>query len=94
MARRWRRWDAPAALWALGSGEVAPLVLGVVQTVLLVAAVGMAWLRYGRDLLSPGEVARLPLSVLAKLGFYRRLLRAPQRGWVRTARGDEMKGRE
>ncbi len=83
-----------AALWALLSGEVAPLMLGVAQTALLVAAVGMAWLRYGRDLLSPGEVARLPLSVLAKLGFYRRLMRAPQRGWVRTARGDEMKGRE
>ncbi|HIV77983.1 MAG TPA: glycosyltransferase family 2 protein [Candidatus Sphingomonas excrementigallinarum] len=83
-----------ATLWALLSGEVAPLMLGVAQTALLVAAVGMAWLRYGRDLLSPGEVARLPLSVLAKLGFYRRLMRAPQRGWVRTARGDEMKGRE
>ncbi|WP_440979500.1 glycosyltransferase family 2 protein [Sphingomonas pseudosanguinis] len=83
-----------AALWALLSGHVLPLAIGVVQMALVVGAIALAWHRYGRDLLSIGDLARLPLTVLAKLGFYRRILRAPQRGWVRTERGAEMKGRE
>lgn len=83
-----------AMLWALIAGQTGPLLLGLAQMAVLVGAVAAAWVRYGRDLLSPGEMARLPLSVLAKLGFYRRLLRAPHSGWVRTARGDEMKGRD
>ncbi|BCI72738.1 glycosyl transferase 2 family protein [Sphingomonas sp. S17] len=83
-----------AALWALVSGHALPLVVGIIQLVLMIGAIGLAWHRYGRDLLSVTDLARLPLAVLAKLGFYRRILRAPQQGWVRTERGAEMKGRE
>ena len=74
-------------------GGVEP-VLASRPVALLIGAIGLAWHRYGRDLLSVTDLARLPLAVLAKLGFYRRILRAPQQGWVRTERGAEMKGRE
>ncbi|WP_312489839.1 glycosyltransferase family 2 protein [Sphingomonas sp.] len=53
------------AFWALLSGHAAPFAVAVVQMAMMIGAIALAWHRYGRDLLSAGDLARLPLSVLA-----------------------------
>ncbi|MEO6367214.1 MAG: glycosyltransferase family 2 protein [Steroidobacteraceae bacterium] len=55
---------------------------------LLLAGVGCAWLRHGRDLLSMGDLARVPLYALRKIPIYVRFLVARQVSWIR-ARRDE-----
>ena len=48
----------------------------------------LAWLRFGRRIVSIGELLGAPLYVLAKLPLYARFFRRGKRDWVR-ARRDE-----
>ncbi|MCP5284755.1 MAG: glycosyltransferase [Burkholderiaceae bacterium] len=49
-------------------------------------AIGMGWWRFGRQLLSPAELLRLPLYALWKLPVYVAYLAGMRSGWVRTQR--------
>ena len=64
-----------------------PVVTQSGLLVLALAAILIAWLREGRDYVSPGVLVRLPLYVLWKLPMYLGLARrgAPSE-WLRTGR--------
>ena len=67
-------------------GRAVPVAIVLVQIAIFFFAVLFGWHRHGRQTLSGADLLTLPLSVLRKIGFYTRLIRAPQRDWVRTAR--------
>ena len=71
--------------WAL-PGAVAPVIVSVAALGLLGAAVLIAWVRVGRDLLQMRELACAPLYAAAKLPIYLRFLVGRQVDWVRTKR--------
>ncbi|MBS0241800.1 MAG: glycosyltransferase family 2 protein [Proteobacteria bacterium] len=75
---------AVAALSGLGSW---PLYFSAWALGFLTLAVLVYWVRLGRDLLPPRDLARLPLYVLQKLTFYKTLAtEASDVTWVRTDR--------
>jgi cellulose synthase/poly-beta-1,6-N-acetylglucosamine synthase-like glycosyltransferase len=74
-----------ALLLALG-GSAAPLALCVLALVLVAFAIGVAWRRVGRQIVSLRELLSVPGYVLAKLPIYAKLFTARQMEWVRTKR--------
>jgi cellulose synthase/poly-beta-1,6-N-acetylglucosamine synthase-like glycosyltransferase len=68
---------------AIGIG-IAPLAVASMALVLFVASLILAWRGYGREVLRPGDVARLPAYLLQKLFIYGSNRRDR---WVRTDRG-------
>ena len=76
------------ALWWLATGLSAALLLGLTSLTLLLATLVIAWWSVGREFLTAGELAQIPLYVLRKLPSYARwLLGRGERVWVRTDRG-------
>jgi hypothetical protein len=69
----WPAFNAAAALAALAALSFA-------------LAIGLGWLRFGRELLSAGELLRLPLYALWKLPVYIAFFFGKRSGWVRTRR--------
>jgi cellulose synthase/poly-beta-1,6-N-acetylglucosamine synthase-like glycosyltransferase len=63
------------------------LALATIALGMLLMAVLLAWARYGRRILSPGDLALSVVYPLAKLPLYARFLFARQKRWVRSARG-------
>ena len=59
------------------------LASGIVIGVVGLAA---AWWRYGRGVLPPRMLVRVPQYVLSKLAIYTKFISAPEQSWVRTAR--------
>lgn len=53
------------------------------------SAVGLAWLRHGRHLLSPRELLAIPLYALWKIPVYLAYAMRRRSGWVRTKRDAE-----
>ena len=91
----------PLALYALslGSGWLVSLLLAWCWPTLqlaawvlsgacamLLAAVALAWWRYGRHLLSASEMLTVPLYALWKLPVYLAYALRKRSGWVRTKR--------
>ena len=74
-----------AALWAAG-GSALPLVLALVAITMVVAATKLAWLGFGRRIVSLAELLGAPLYIVAKLPLYARFLRRGKREWVRARR--------
>ena len=54
-----------------------------------IGSVGLAWLRYGRDLLSMRELLTIPLYALWKIPVYIAYALGRPSSWVRTKRGSE-----
>lgn len=73
------------ALWQMG-GAVLPVGLALFNLALLTAAVLIAWLRFGRNILSLGSLAYAPLYALTKIPLYCRFLLRRQGEWVRSRR--------
>jgi cellulose synthase/poly-beta-1,6-N-acetylglucosamine synthase-like glycosyltransferase len=76
-----------AILVAVG-GSTTPLWIGLVALAFVVLATVLAWLGFGRRIVSFTELFGAPVYVLAKLPLYARFLRRGKRDWVR-ARRDE-----
>lgn len=76
-------------LLALFTGALAPLVLGVLEGVALVAAILLSWWRYGRAVLNGKELVLAVWYVLAKIPLYFRFLFHRQVAWVRSKRDSE-----
>ena len=76
------------AIFAAAGGARTPLWLSLRALTMVIVAVGIAWLRFGRRVVSFGELLGAPLYVLAKLPLYARFFRRGKREWVR-ARRDE-----
>ena len=69
-----------------GEGSAALLLSGVNLAVLLIATF-LAWLRYGREVLSPATALLVPAYVGGKLGLYLRALsNKMDLRWIRTDR--------
>jgi cellulose synthase/poly-beta-1,6-N-acetylglucosamine synthase-like glycosyltransferase len=77
-----------SAILAVLGGSALPLLVLAAALAALSAAVGLAWWRFGRDIVSFIELATAPVYVLRKLPIYARLWRARQVDWVRTKRDD------
>lgn len=75
---------AIAAGW-LGISWAIAGFLGL-QGLLLLSAVMLAWARFGRSILSLGQLLSIPLYVLWKIPMYIAFIVRPQRQWVRTER--------
>ena len=72
----------------LSTGGAAPLLLSGVDILVFAAAIGLAWARFGRQILPLNAVLSILPYVVRKLLLYARMLR--HRGpleWVRTERG-------
>lgn len=76
------------AVWWLSGGGALALVLVALAIAGLVFAVGAAWVRYGRHLVTPRELLALPIYVAAKIPVYVRLFTKRQVEWVRTKRDE------
>jgi hypothetical protein len=68
------------------TGAAAPAIACGVVGVLLIAAVLLAWLRFGRGVLPPRSMLAVPLYVLWKVPIYAAFLVKPHRAWTRTQR--------
>ena len=80
---------ALAAVLALGTGVVLPVILGAALLAGLIAAVGGAWIVEGHRHISGRTLLRLPLYVAWKLALYARILAGKRTvAWVRTERVD------
>nr|HET7859965.1 glycosyltransferase family 2 protein [Caldimonas sp.] len=72
-------------LWAAG-GSAMPLALALAALAIVAGATLLAWLGFGRRIVSLAELLGAPLYVLAKLPLYARFLRRGKREWVRARR--------
>ena len=79
------------AALALAGGSTQPLVLAGLGLALLTASVLLAWGRFGRHIVSLGELLGAPLYALGKIAIYAKLLTGKQIEWVRTKRDDKRK---
>ena len=61
-------------------------LLALVAMAGVALAVGLGWMRFGRDLLTPRELLFLPWYALWKLPVYLAYFVGRRSGWVRTAR--------
>lgn len=68
------------------TGNAAPLLMMAAGSALFFASSLLAWHRWGRDVLPPGALARLPRYILWKLPIYGRLVGRRQKIWLRTSR--------
>lgn len=75
-------------LSALLGGSARPMWTVVLALLMLGLAIGTAWHRFGRRLVSWSELLRTPWYVAAKVPLYLRLLTKRQTEWVRTRRDD------
>lgn len=82
-----------AALGVLALGTF--MLLGWLLPMLFITAIGLlfglsmlvAWWRFGRDVLTAGELAAIPFYVLWKVPVYIGFVFRRERAWVRTERG-------
>lgn len=78
--------SALAVAWGLASDSWAASKVIAIAWACVVFALGMGWLRYGRDLISAADVMRAVGYVAWKLPLYVKFLVARQTEWVRTRR--------
>lgn len=78
-----------AALGVLGwamTGDVRPWALALVNLALVGGAVLLAWLRFGRKIISLPRLAYAPFYALSKIPLYLKFLFRRQAEWVRSRR--------
>lgn len=78
---------ALGGLFALFGGSSLPAVLALVNLTLLATAVGLAWFKFGRDILPVTQLPLIAGHVLRRFRFLRYLVRRGPSEWVRTDRG-------
>ncbi len=76
-------------LLALLGASALPAATLFVLMALVTLALGLAWAREGRAVVSGGTLLRIPLYLLWKLPVYLKLVRGKQSEWVRTERSGE-----
>lgn len=74
-----------SVLWGV-TGVVLPWALAFLNLMLLAIAVLMAWIRFGRGILSLNNLAYAPFYALGKVPLYLRFLIKRQVEWVRSRR--------
>jgi cellulose synthase/poly-beta-1,6-N-acetylglucosamine synthase-like glycosyltransferase len=76
------------AIVAAAGGAGAPLWLALAALAMVVLAVAIAWLRFGRSVVTLGELLGAPSYILGKLPLYARFFRRGKREWVRAHRDE------
>lgn len=71
---------------ALVTGAVVPLLLAVLNVACLIGGLGLAWWRFGRDVLPPSRLGSVSAEMAGRLRLYRGLIRGGASDWVRTDR--------
>lgn len=74
------------ALFAWAGASPVPAVAAGALLIVNIILVIVAWAAHGRDQMTAGTIARLPLYLLWKLPIYLRLLRGGEKRWIRTER--------
>lgn len=77
------------ALLALLGATVVPATVLLVELVLVALLLALAWARDGREMVSAGTLARIPLYLAWKIPVYLRLAGKRETEWVRTKREGE-----
>jgi hypothetical protein len=70
--------------------QFVPLFFVAAGWVLLAIGVLLAWVRFGRDLISFSTMLSIPFYVLEKLSIYRAFFQKRETSWVRTPREGEL----
>ena len=78
-------WSGGALLY-LFDRQAVPLALASAAVGMLMVAGLLSWARYGRAILSAGDLALAVVYPLAKLPLYARFIVARQKRWVRSSR--------
>lgn len=84
-------WGLLTGIYALASSKTATLLISMVYLLAIATAVGLAWLKFGRTVVTGRELLMAPVYVLAKLPVYVRFLFRRQAEWVRSKRDNETK---
>jgi cellulose synthase/poly-beta-1,6-N-acetylglucosamine synthase-like glycosyltransferase len=79
-------WGACGVVLYWGKVQV-PFYLATAALLFLGLSVALAWIRYGRHIISLGSLIWAPLYALSKIPVYVRFLLARQMEWVRSNRG-------
>jgi len=85
-------WVGAAAVALLAGGMGAswtPAALLASSGLLLLGAVGMAWVAFGRRTLPPRELRAIPLYVLRKIPMYLAFVTRRQSTWIRSRKGGD-----
>jgi cellulose synthase/poly-beta-1,6-N-acetylglucosamine synthase-like glycosyltransferase len=73
-------------LLTLLSQNTALAILPLLVSGLFLLVVGIAWARYGREILNPLHLFAVPFYLLRKLPLYWRFFISRQKAWIRTSR--------
>jgi len=73
-------------LFLVVAGWVVPFVWSLIIVGGLVGALLMAWVKYGRDVISLRELFAVPFYAAAKIPLYLQFITQRQKGWIRTGR--------
>lgn len=76
---------ADLVYWRVTAGGT-PLVLTTIGLTVLGGSVGIAWLRFGRTLVSARSLIFAPVYALSKVGLYLGFARGREQSWRRTPR--------
>jgi cellulose synthase/poly-beta-1,6-N-acetylglucosamine synthase-like glycosyltransferase len=79
-------WIACTLLYIFAGGTAFPLSISSTALGVLALAVLSSWARYGRHVVSLGDLALAPVYALSKIPMYARFLVARQVDWVRSRR--------
>lgn len=63
-----------------------PLILQSCGNSIFVLAVALAWVRWGREDVSPSQILTIPLYILWKIPIYFKFVLRPEQSWIRTER--------
>ena len=81
-------WSASAGLYFVLHIRV-PIIISTFAFLLLALGISFAWRKYGRHILSLGDLARAGTYVLWKIPLYARFLAHRQSEWVRSKRDED-----
>jgi FtsH-binding integral membrane protein len=81
-------WVASTVVYILTKAQFA-FEISTIAAVLFALAVLLSWARYGRRIITLGDLALAILYALGKIPLYSRALVARQIEWVRSKREDE-----
>ena len=82
-------WSASAALYIFAHLAL-PIIIATFAIVLLALGISLAWRKYGRHIISLGDLARTGLYVLWKIPLYAKFLGRRQSEWVRSKRDKDL----
>jgi len=83
-------WSASAFLYVFAKVQL-PLVIATSAAALLAVSVLLSWARYGRNIVSLGDLLLAAPYAIWKIPLYARFLVARQKRWVRSKRDEDPK---